>query len=215
MKFNIVICFSIFLVSCDLFESEYDVLMDPIKTMKIAEKKSGKQNPVFDGIVEPDFPDQKLNDSTIAGIDSNKDGVRDDVEIWINRIAEDEFVRWSMKDYYRKYYATIMAAAERQSEPKVHQTLVDFTNSVHCLSYMQEPYKREFIKKFKKETSEMTSRKIGDLFPNTAQRKQAYLSWEAFRIEGAVGGGIDYCKNSIVGHRFFYLQNKFQNKGNW
>ena len=31
----------------------------------------------------PAQPDQKLNDSTIAGIDENKNGIRDDVELAI------------------------------------------------------------------------------------------------------------------------------------
>jgi hypothetical protein len=37
-----------------------------------------------DGDFEPEMPDKEENDKTVGGIDSDKDGVRDDVEIWIN-----------------------------------------------------------------------------------------------------------------------------------
>jgi hypothetical protein len=35
------------------------------------------------GYVLPPYPDQALNDSTLLGIDSNNNGVRDDVERWL------------------------------------------------------------------------------------------------------------------------------------
>jgi len=38
---------------------------------------------VVDGHVLPPEPDKALNDSTLLGIDSNNNGVRDDVERWI------------------------------------------------------------------------------------------------------------------------------------
>jgi hypothetical protein len=38
---------------------------------------------VINGFVMPPCPDQKLNDSTLLGIDSNNNGVRDDVERWL------------------------------------------------------------------------------------------------------------------------------------
>lgn len=34
---------------------------------------------------EVPMPDPELNDSTVLGIDSDKDGIRDDVQIWINK----------------------------------------------------------------------------------------------------------------------------------
>lgn len=87
--------------SCSLFESGHDKLMNPIRKIKLAEKKAGKPNPVFDGVVEPDFPNDKENDKTLEGMDSNHDGVRDDIEIWINRTSKDQNVRKVLKEYYR------------------------------------------------------------------------------------------------------------------
>jgi hypothetical protein len=45
---------------------------------------------VINGFTMPPCPDQALNDSTLLGIDSNNNGVRDDVERWlINRYKND------------------------------------------------------------------------------------------------------------------------------
>jgi len=38
---------------------------------------------VINGYTLPPEPDPVVNDSTILGIDSNDNGVRDDVEIWL------------------------------------------------------------------------------------------------------------------------------------
>ncbi len=42
----------------------------------------------IDGDLIPPIPNKEINDSTIAGIDSDNDGVRDDVELWINNKFE-------------------------------------------------------------------------------------------------------------------------------
>ncbi|MDR2151226.1 MAG: hypothetical protein LBO72_00235 [Helicobacteraceae bacterium] len=38
---------------------------------------------IVNGFVLPPYPDPKINDSTLLGIDSNNNGVRDDVERWL------------------------------------------------------------------------------------------------------------------------------------
>jgi hypothetical protein len=52
---------------------------------KTATAPSGDANTteVIDGHVLPPEPDPKVNNATLLGIDSNNNGVRDDVERWI------------------------------------------------------------------------------------------------------------------------------------
>ena len=52
---------------------------------------------VVDGHVLPPEPDKALNDSTLLGIDSNNNGVRDDVERWIYK-TYDEYIPCVDKD---------------------------------------------------------------------------------------------------------------------
>jgi hypothetical protein len=46
-------------------------------------KYSCKGGDIVNGYMLPPCPDEKLNDSTLLGIDSNNNGVRDDVERWL------------------------------------------------------------------------------------------------------------------------------------
>ena len=45
---------------------------------------------VINGHTLPSKPDPKINNSTLLGIDSNNNGVRDDVEIWIYQTYKDK-----------------------------------------------------------------------------------------------------------------------------
>lgn len=48
-------------------------------------EKKDTSRMIVDGKLEPAEPSEDINDSTLLGVDSNGDGVRDDVERWINR----------------------------------------------------------------------------------------------------------------------------------
>lgn len=143
-EMKILLLISILILSsCSFFESDYDKLMNPIKEMKLAEKKAGKPNPTFDGVVEPDFPDEKLNNDTLEGVDSNKDGVRDDVEIWINRVAEDEYVRLSLKHLYIKYFSVHMAVWKDEPIELQNKKSWESTTSLGCLSTVLWKYEKD------------------------------------------------------------------------
>lgn len=59
---------------------------------------------VVDGVREPEvFPDLDENDETVEGIDLNKDGVRDDIEIFANRQIFSRYERELLKEKYRGY----------------------------------------------------------------------------------------------------------------
>ena len=199
-----------FTQACSAMKSDYDNLMNPIKKIKLAEKKAGKPNPVFDGVVEPDFPDETENNKTLEGVDANHDGVRDDVEIWINRTAEDEYVRWAMKDYYKKQIIMYRALYNNESEPVIHRAEADSSDSASCLGIMHIPYDKEFIAKYHREPKEMNSHKLYYLFPNNKMRKIAESKLNTYQISGALGGDFNYCEKSKVGSRAIDIIKKFQ-----
>jgi hypothetical protein len=57
---------------------------------------------VYDGVREPKkFPDLDEDQKSLLGIDSNNDGVRDDIEIYLNRKSKYFYEREIYKNFYR------------------------------------------------------------------------------------------------------------------
>ena len=80
-------------ISCS--QSFYDLEMEKVLNIK----KNDKVKPVFDGYIEPSIEDAVKSSLTIDGADINKNKVRDDIEIWINRKADNPILRKLMKRY--------------------------------------------------------------------------------------------------------------------
>ena len=200
--------------SCSAFEPDYDKLMNPIKKIKLAEKKSGKANPIFDGVVEPDFPDEKENNKTLEGVDSNNDGVRDDIEIWINRTAEDEYVRWSMKDYYRFMLEFFQALGQNLPEDKIHSKLSVWTAIGGCTFTLLLPYDHEHFKKHKEDGGIYYSKMFDNvLFPNNLKRSELVSKWNKYNFQGGIGGNsAEECPKRKYGTRYIELIKKYQKK---
>lgn len=76
---------------------------------KIKEMKEHLGNRIVDGVPEPDMPDFYNNNTTLYGVDKNKNGVRDDVEIWINLNARSKLEKEMYINYARSvfYYTDI------------------------------------------------------------------------------------------------------------
>ncbi|MGZ3790654.1 MAG: hypothetical protein ACXVCQ_19175, partial [Bacteriovorax sp.] len=69
----------------------------------LKEKKEHSGLIIFDGEKEPSGINLIKNNWTLLGVDSNNNGVRDDVEIWANRTVKNKFLRRGFK-----YYAKIL-----------------------------------------------------------------------------------------------------------
>lgn len=106
--------FLFFMVSCN----EYDKIMDPVFKAKLSQKDS---NQIIDGEVDPPIPDRSENDKTILGIDNNKNGIRDDVDIWINQTALNYNERMGMRQFARAHQERLRACKEKNKNeiPKV------------------------------------------------------------------------------------------------
>ena len=96
-----LITFSFFLVlsgCADKYNYEYEKKVLPV----LLEIKKTYQPQIVDGVQEPlQFPDLEEDKKTLMGIDANEDGIRDDIEIYVNRTYKTEPERWSIKETYR------------------------------------------------------------------------------------------------------------------
>lgn len=200
MKYIFVISVLLLTQSCSWFESDYDRLMNPIKKIKLAEKEAGKASPVFDGVVEPDFPNEKENNKTLEGVDINNDSVRDDIEIWINRTAEDEYVRIELKEYYQKLFAmhavlidpnaTDGQKGELQSQVREAKT---------CLGTVLYPHENYYLSK-KIEIYRQYSNRLMDLVFNTRGRSKLVALADSYPYRNTRDiktGDYSFCSKKI------------------
>ena len=106
-KFGLLIVLLVSNYRCTGNEDEriYNELM----SKALIEKSTHPEIKIFDGDVEPDMPDRKVNDSTLYGVDANRNELRDDVEIWINRTYKDQNIRMAFKQKH-KVFQRIMKA---------------------------------------------------------------------------------------------------------
>lgn len=64
---------------------------------------AAKNRRMINGIYEPLFPDLNKDQETLLGIDSNHDGIRDDIELWINRKYKADEEIMAAKNYARTF----------------------------------------------------------------------------------------------------------------
>lgn len=86
----------------------------------------------FDGFVEPDIPAE--NDS-LLGIDNNKNGIRDDVEIWINRSEDTYNKRMSLRQLAADLQYLLDSAEKDNVDLISHATSVTYSSSI-CVTYV-------------------------------------------------------------------------------
>lgn len=89
----------------------YEMEMEKAYSIKNAypEKK------IFDGYVEPPIPIREESEKTLLGTDANKNGLRDDVEIWINRTQNDSDIRNGLRQLHYAYQEVMKVKVVGQS----------------------------------------------------------------------------------------------------
>ena len=167
----------LFLSSCtDKRTKAYERIMKPI----IEIKTNDQEVRVYDGITEPALPDFEENDKTIMGIDANKDGVRDDIEIYINRTYEKTNVRRALKQYVVGKYAVLRLSSNVDSSLAL-KTVERSSAILRCLSFVFPDYKSEMF------------HKVNDLIFNTEEREERFNhSYDRIGAGQLVGAGSEY-----------------------
>jgi hypothetical protein len=159
--------------------------MNPIFKIKEEEKKEGKPNPIFDGFVEPDFPKYIENIKTLEGVDSNHDGVRDDVEIWINRTSEDESIRLGLKDFYKTFFEVLESIENKKTESVVHNKADMVIQLMECLDFLYYPYDSTYLKKYKMEGARFATYEMEILFNDSELRKKIWNKYNFYGFKGS------------------------------
>lgn len=132
-----------------------------------------------DGVLEPKRPDYKESIRTYYGVDTNKNGIRDEVEIWINSNVYSAVGR----KFYREFYLYLVPLVRKYSASKTLPTKDDvafdrYDKMFNCLraidTYSRDP-KSDFF--------------ISVIF-NSEARSRAYARFWNFHMYGLVTNRI-------------------------
>ena len=143
---------------------------------------------VIHGYTLPPEPDKTINNSTLLGIDSNNNGVRDDVEIWILKKYKDKhpiYTEIAMQDgRVRKIVL--------ESPQKAKESFNSVTSALTCYSYYSDC--SENNSSIHVDIDITYNQSFEEKFYNTENRKKAHREFGA-----ALSGGsytIPWCSES-------------------
>lgn len=113
--------------------SEYEFEMKKAYAIK----ESNLQITSFDGYTEPPIPNSEEDKKTLLGVDFNKNGLRDDVEIWINRTQSDSGTRNALRQLHLVFQKTMVVKEDFTSKKidtlKANQYFQEVTDAGECL----------------------------------------------------------------------------------
>lgn len=93
---NVIFFMLLYLLLKERIDTTYFYWKEIYKASKVDEKETYAYKA---GLKTPPFPSYSDNFSSLRGVDTNKNGVRDDLEFYINRMAQDETV---LRYYYQE-----------------------------------------------------------------------------------------------------------------
>lgn len=120
-------------------------------------------------IGEVPAPDPELNDSTLLGIDTDKNGVRDDLQLWINKNYDPRAnpdINNALKQISRYYQLFLLNAA---NESEATSYYIKALEGMQCLSWIRS-------------NGYIIHKEIKSLALNTPERIKAYLKVDSYFI---------------------------------
>lgn len=162
MSFKILSLVLMFVLSTSCNRQEYDPNF--YEKFNIPET-SGKE--IFDGDPEPKRPPLEESVKGVFGVDSDDDGVRDDVEIWINRYFDDSLKRKAYKEYYR-HHALKLVYTQNKEREKLEEVVDESDTFLSaCILRLYDPS----VGAHKKTKNQKV---MHEVFVNTKTRKGSY-----------------------------------------
>lgn len=129
----------------------------------------------INGIEVPPAPDKTKNNATLAGVDSNSNGVRDDVERDVAKLSGNEVTFKNSMDIAKELGVFAKATAE------IKKTDIDnIYNNIMCKDYAVY-----------KSTGKSIEKVINEIIFNTKERKDAFT--KATLSYGGGEGDINEC----------------------
>jgi len=133
---------------------------------------------VINGYKLPLEPNKALNDSTLLGIDSNKNGVRDDVERYVIKTYKDEKIAIEIGFQLARAYNTVIEdPANAQETTKIMEDAQDC--EIYFTTYAKL-YGEDFTL-----SNEIDSKQFKSINLNTQERIRSYLEYNS-----ALSGGV-------------------------
>ncbi len=129
---------------------------------------------VINGHILPPEPDSKINNATLLGIDSNNNGVRDDVEIWIFHTYKEPIVQAVAMQNARAFQIILVDPSKARETTKFTEAQGD------CESYYTYQDSRHLIPRGKHLHTESRA-----IILNTKERSHAY-----YEFNQALSGGV-------------------------
>jgi len=126
---------------------------------------------IINGHVLPPEPDPKINNATLLGIDSNDNGVRDDVERWIFKTYKDKHpVHIDIAMQAGRDYKEILKTPEKAKA--IRQKV---NSAYYCSSYYQN-----YAQFYQQPTlvHERIDVAVKNIYFNTVERKKVYFKYD-------------------------------------
>jgi len=151
----------------------------------------------INGHILPPESDPKINNSTLLGIDSNNNGVRDDVERWIYKTYKHPIEIGIFMQSARAYNLVIV------DPTKAEETRNHISNIVSCIGYWKY-YSKENNETYILYQFRDTSSEINKIQFNTTKRLMAYerfneeLSGGVYKSSGMTKERCEFDGNGIL-----------------
>jgi hypothetical protein len=191
------------LLFCSSCQNKYEKLdlMSMKEVMKIKQAEQGEQK-TFDDDPEPAMPDLKKNEETVAGIDADNDGIRDDVEIWINRNFKTANERRAFKQYAGVQMQWIIKKQNGGSDEEMRNMHQPLSESMDCIIYVLKGFEGDSLKGI-----HLLRDIIRQLIINTDMRVKMDLKAD---IASRGGGATDFGKKMFERFEFckFHVENQ-------
>lgn len=175
---------SLFVASCTIIPKfNFDTIDISKERDHLRELQASEKEPkVFDGELEPRMPDDDENDKTVLGIDSNNNGIRDDVEIYINRRFNEADFRKAYKQYAKAHQKWMILGEQKADSATLKKFLGGERNKANnCVLSGLFGYASEAFARERRISDEILSFMVGA----TRKRKAAYKNgWDR------IGAGV-------------------------
>ncbi|QDK43039.1 hypothetical protein DOM21_16570 [Bacteriovorax stolpii] len=168
------------------------------------ENKANVGRQIIDGEEEPPFPDESENNKTLQGVDVNKNGIRDDVEIWINFVGKDRNHRMALRQEAKKKQLLMNVGGGLSTERR-DRVARDVWDAYLCSTFIDWGVKYENTPRFH----------INSIVFNTNKRIEAYknfhdrvLVYESNKKDGVSGKEYMLCDFEIENFEKTLLKNQ-------
>lgn len=173
----IIFGFSLFYLK--YLESNYNSLIN----QAYKRKNEFPQFVNFEGEIEPSIPNTEINSKDHPGLDTDNNGIRDDIDIWINRMGVSANERLALRQYARA-----LQIVQKKCQGNISHDLTDSENlaqAKRCLSMISD---------YEREEKGQALKMLNILIANTDLRKTCYTDGKNIEKDTVVS--IDLLKEN-------------------